>query len=317
MGDETKLKNVTEFGNPLVSEQLKSNIVSFFQYGFLGVGAFYNVRIPSSGTYGGHFHRLRLVNDPYYTRGQVWEAARQDWVWETGVAYSAQPIRVSGVFTENVFRPATGVGPYSHTVNYPLGRVVFNTAINPTSVVTCEYSYRHVQFSTSDVPWFRSLMRDSMRVDDFQFLQEGSGGWSVLAQNRVQLPHVVVQVVPRTRDYGRELGSRSRVHQHDVLFHVLAETDWEMNQISDVIGDQWDKRIWLYNLKKMYDAPHVFPLDGNGSPSPSGKMYPELVAENGYRWQQLRFTNVKGEDQLVAPPLYYATARVTVELDLP
>lgn len=321
MGDQTRLKGITDIGQALLSNNLETNLVSWFQWGFLGIGAFFNVTIPSSGAYGGDFHRLRLVKDPYSEDGQVWQGFRQDWVWETGVEYAAyQPIRVSGVYVNGNFHSVAETGAYAHHVNYPLGQVVFETPISANSTVTCEYSHRLAHFTTSDIPWWRQLQLDSFRVDNLQFAQAGSGAWSLLAQNRIQLPAVVVEAIPNTSRKGLALGGGAIVRQ-DVLFNIISETPWDRQQLHDIITYQWQKRLVLFE-KNWVNAADKFPLDENGSPASGALMYPDLIkatGDGGFGWVQLRFEDFRGTAQPheVTAPLYAATVRAVCEVDLP
>lgn len=320
MPTHTSFHNVSEIGRALLSEQLETNLTSWFNWCFLGIGGFFNVRVPTSGYFGGDMHRLRRVEDPYYQAGQVWQGFRHDWVWETGVEYPQQPIRVSGVYVNSAFYPSSTTGAYKHHVNYPLGRVVFDSPISPTSLVACEYSYRYVQFTTPNVPWWREIQQDSFRVDDSQFGQVGSGAWAMLAQNRIQLPAVVVEVQPNAKRKGLQLGGGDIVSQ-DVVFHVIAETPWDRNQLHDTITFQWQKRIIAFEKNWMADS-GCYPLDENGTPVSGAKMYPDLVkatGEGGFGWQQIRFKEFTGfpVPKEVTAPLYVCKVRGTFEIDMP
>ena len=78
------LRGIFNTQDATLSNILLENFLTFYDWGFLDKGAFYNINIPSSGLYGGIKSNLRLVDDPNYTKGQVWEGYRQNWVWETG-----------------------------------------------------------------------------------------------------------------------------------------------------------------------------------------------------------------------------------------
>ena len=81
----TTFQHVSQVGYTLLNSELESNLKSYLDWGFLGIGGWFNVEIPTSGAFGGTFDQLRLVDDPSYSRGQIWEAARKDWVWEDPV----------------------------------------------------------------------------------------------------------------------------------------------------------------------------------------------------------------------------------------
>lgn len=312
----TQLKGITEWGNDELSRQLAVNLETWLDWGLLGVGAFNNVTIPTSGNYGGSYDSLRLVSDPNYTNGQVWEGARQDWVWESGIEYPYQPIRVSGVYVNGSFKSISSTGTYSHSINYPLGRVVFNSPIAVTSTVKANYSYKLVNVCDASTPWFKEIMPFSLRVDDLQYTQLASGAWAVLSQNRVQLPAVVVEVVPRTKLRGLQLGGGQWL-QKDIIFHVFSETPWEKNKLIDTIVYQKEQTLLSFDLNALR-AGNAFPLDGNGSPVSGGLMYPNLVEPTGgFFWKKMFVKEVVPQEVTERPPLYQGLVRTTLEIDFP
>lgn len=264
------------------------------------------------GAYGGQQFRLRPVTDPSYDDGAVWEAHRKDWVWESGVEYSVQPIRVSGVYVDDIFVPVgTGL-----SVDYPNGRVTFTEAVSQSSTVECEFSYRHFQVYTADHPVWKQVQTESYRLDDTQFLQVGSGAWDVLAQNRVQLPAVFVEAVPNATLDGLQLGGGVKVRQ-DVLFHILAEERFHYKWLHDALILQKDKRLQGFD-KNLLLSQDAFPLDEYGSPRGSGLMYPDLVkatGDGGYFWEQIRISDMRGVEQPRLGHLWYSTVRGQFEMD--
>jgi len=288
--DYTKLnKHVTQIGKTLLTSQLESNLKTYFDWGLLGVGSFSNVSIPTSGAYGGTFDKLRLVDDPSYTLGQVWEGPRKDWVWETGVDYDTQPNVLTGVYVNGTFY-GTGDATYGHHYNYPLGRVVFDNAVTENSTVQVDYAYRNVQVYIADqAPWWDELQYDSFRVDDPTLYDVGSGNWQILANNRVQLPAVVIEAVPRRTLQPYELGTVGNWVYQDVLFHILSESRWWRNQLIDVISLEKDRTIWLYDNNTVASATG-YPLDYRGMRSSQAIMYPELV--ESYRYKMARYYNM-------------------------
>jgi len=313
MADYTRLnKHVTELGQTLLTSQLESNLKTYWDWGLLEVGGFSNVSIPTSGAYGGTFDRLRLVDDPAYTLGQVWETARKDWVWETGLDYSVAPTDISGVYINSTMY-ATGDATYAHHYNYPLGRVVFDTAIPTTSAVQLNYTYRHVQTYVADqAPWWDEIQYNSYRVDDDTFDNHGSGNWQLLAQHRVQLPAIVIEAVPRRAFKPYEIGTVGNYVYQDVLFHVLAESRWWRNQLIDAISLEKDRTIWLYDNNSIAGITG-YPLDERGMRVASPLMYPDFVTD--HRFKRARYYNMT-VTELSSPNsrLYKGTARATFEV---
>ena len=62
-GPHTQLANLSNAQDVTLSNILLDNLISFYDWGFLDRGSFYNIKIPQSGIYGGDRHKLRLVDD--------------------------------------------------------------------------------------------------------------------------------------------------------------------------------------------------------------------------------------------------------------
>jgi hypothetical protein len=305
-------KHITNIGETLLTSQIESNLKSYLDWGLLGVGSFSNVSIPTSGAFGGTFDKLRLVDDPSYTDGQVWESPRKDWVWETGVYYNIQPTDISGVTVNGNFY-GTGDATYGHHYNYPLGRVVFDSAIPVNSNVQLEYSYRNVQTYIADqAPWWDEIQYGSYRVDDSTLYDVGSGNWQILSNNRVQLPAVVLEATSRRSFKPYELGTVSNFVYTDVLFHILSESRWWRNQLVDIISLEKDRTIWLYDNNRVASSTG-YPLDHRGMRVTDPLMYPYLV--DNYRYKMARYYNM-AVTEMDSPNsrLHRATVRATFEI---
>mgnify|MGYP001387579253 CR=1 FL=1 len=96
MPDYTQLKGFDNLGDTTLSAKVQLNLIAFFDWGIMDKGGYLNVDIPSTGVYGGDMHKLRLVDDPNFTNGQIWEGFKRNWVWESGInATTTQPTRIS------------------------------------------------------------------------------------------------------------------------------------------------------------------------------------------------------------------------------
>lgn len=318
----SKFVKVNHVGENLLINQLENSLKGYLDWGLLSIGGWTNITNSTPGAFGGTFDRLRVVSDPAYTNGQVWESARKDWVWETGMDYSGvmsdgtltgvQPITITGVTVGNTTY-GTGHATYGHHYNYPLGRVIFNNPISTSSVVKAEYSYRNVQVYVADqAPWWDELQQNSLRVDDATFNNIGSGNWSILANHRVQLPAVIIEAVPRRMFTPYELGSLSQFVYQDVLFHVVADTRWWRNNLVDIISFQKDTTVMMYDNNAVSQS-GAYPLDYRGMLIDPAKTYPFLA--NNYPYKYMRFYNViVTELQTINSRLYQGTIRVTFEL---
>ena len=319
-----KFKGISDIGESLLSEQLEANIVEYLKWGFLGIGGFTNIYRATSGIYGGRFDVLRAVKDPNYTDGRVWEAPRKDWVWESGVDYTHQPIAISGVYVNNTFYDSTTTGVYKHYINYPDGQVIFDNPIAGSSTVQVEYSYRNYFITHSSVPWFRQLFTATHRPDNSQFTQTGSGMYEILAQNRVQLPAIIVEIVPDRDSRPLQIISSpsggGQIVSQDVLFHIISEgTPHARNKAVDVITYQKDATLALFDKNEIIDD-NAFPLDYRGALNTGALTYPEWVKfpENGgqYFWSKMYISKMRTIPTPSNPPLYRATVKGTFEIDL-
>jgi hypothetical protein len=310
----TCFQGVSNYGETLLNSELEYNMKAFLDWAFLGIGAWSNVTIPTTGAFGGTWHNLILVDEPSYLSGQVWQTPRKDWVYETGIdCYTGgTPIQISGVYIDNVFK-GTGDATYSHFFDYPNGRVVFGDPVDTSSSVTMKYSYRNIQVYVADqAPWWDEVQYRSHRVDDSHFANNISGVWSILAQHRVQLPAVVVETVPRRRSTGYELGNSALVVKQDFLFHVLGETRWERNQLLDILSLQEDKTVWLFNSDTI-SLSGAFPLDYRGMSVSGGRMYPDLI--DLYKWKRCTFTSTQIVEIFSHNPVVHeGTVRTTFDV---
>ena len=315
------LKGFSKLGDSTLVNDIKENIVSFFDWGLLNKENFVNVEIPSSGYYGGDEHRLRPVKDPRYTDGQVWEGFRSNWVWESGVTGDSSPLvsndptnpGVSGVYVNDTFYPNTTTGEFAHHVNHPLGRVVFDTAIDTDSVVNCEYSYKYVNVGQCNgLPWFKQIQKNSERVDRKQFLSS-SGDWSQLSQTRMQLPAIGVEVTNSRSFKGYQLGGGSYVYT-DILIHCVAEDAYMRDSLIDMVSYQNEKTFQMYDLNKIAEA-DAFPLDYRGVPVSGALEFPDLAVT--YPFKGMRIFNCKFDSVYsLSPEVFVGTVKCTAEIIL-
>lgn len=313
----TQFKGVTSIGNTLFSNEIENNLKTYLDWGFLNIGGFVNVTIPTSSSFGGYFHTLKMANDPAYTAGTVWETIRKDWVWETGVNYNGQsPIAISGVWINNQFF-APNHATYGHYYDYKNGRVIFSGAVPAASSVAMNYSYRWVQVHLSeDADWFYQGQYASLKPGETQWASShpNSGDYAIPPQHRIQFPCVIIECVPRTVARPYELGNTVLWVEQDVLFNIVAENKTARNNIKDTLFLEDDHIIWLYNSNDVarsgYNA-----IDYRGMLVNSTGTYPYLV--NNFRWKQARFkdTNVS-EVESLNTNLYEASVRTSLELIL-
>lgn len=309
------LRGITNFGDATVINQVRENLISMFDYGLLEKGAYINVEIPTTGTYGGNDHQLRLVNDPRYNAGQVWQSFRSNWVWESGLGAltstdNAYP-GVSGVYVNNTFYPTSTTGAYAHHINHPLGRVIFDTAIDTDSTVTCEYSYKYINVTRADgLEWFKQIQTKSERSDNTNFINN-SGEWGILGDNRLQLPTIGVELVNSRKMAPHALGGGQRIYT-DYLFHCVAEDAYTRDSLMDIVSFQNDKSIKSYDLNAIA-ANDAFPLDYRGVPVSGALLYDDII--NTYEGRHIRLLNIAADSVYsMSPDIHIGTMKLTTEM---
>ena len=306
------LFGVSNVHEPQATEVLEYSVTEWLKEGLLQGGAFLNV---ASGVSLG---TLRESPRPNLTARTVYQSARADWVWESGVAYTPQPIRASGAWVNGVFRAfASGCVP-----DFPAGSVTFSPALAAGSTVLMNYSARTVRvFNPRACPWYAT------QFDSYDAAQAGSGTWSPDGRTRVQLPAVFVQAVPHVgRFEGYELGSLKRIHKQDVLFHIVAERPGDRDRLHDALVSQWETRFnGVDRVQLLRDGRQDLLASGNINPSGVGGYTAQAAL---YPWSQIRVREIEstpgrnpipGRDDLPpdSPNLFEAVVRWGVECDLP
>ena len=329
MPDYTQLKGFDNLGDTTLSAKVQLNLIAFFDWGLMDKGGYLNVDIPSTGVYGGDMHKLRLVDDPNFTNGQIWEGFKRNWIWESGVSTSPAPIAISGVFVDGTFRALNSShsdysSTYDHYIDYSNGRIVFTNAISTTSTVTAAFTHKWVDVNYANgFPWFKELHEDPEKLDDGFFTYSSSGNWGQLGQTRLQLPAIAVEMVPRRTFRGYQLGGGQFVNT-DVLFHIVSDDEYKRDKLVDVVSLQNEKTIWMYDIDKVATSGR-FPLDHRGmltdkSVASGALTYPDMVktnADGGYRDIRLYLDNMSVQDlNMIHSSLYTGIVRARTEVIL-
>jgi hypothetical protein len=311
----TELQGFSNIAQSSQTELMESSLVMFFDWGFINKGAFYNVRIPSSGQYGGNRHQLRYVKDQNFQDGQVWEAFRNNWVWQSGLSTSQQPIQVSGVYVNGAYYPLSTVGTYAHTVDYNNGRIIFNSPIPTGTTVSCEYTYKWINVINADkIPWFAEVQYNSLRRDSPQFNLPMSGDWFGLAQTRLQMPIVAIEMSQGGYTEPYALGGGQWVYRRGI-FNIFTEDEQTAKKLADIVSTQDDRSIFEIDLDTVA-AHNAFPLTAGGAIASGALTYPQMV--EAYKWNQIRFKEFEiQKTNRLNPRLYHTTISILLETVLP
>lgn len=308
----TTFKNIDNIAQDLLLNILESNFKTYLDWAFLDIGGWFDVSVSGNSIYGTNQHaKLVVVDDPAYNEGEVWQSIRKDWVWETGVVFnSGNPIDISGVYINNNFSPYSS-GTFS--IDYPSGRIIFDSAINTNSKVELNYSYRFVQtYRGSDSPWINLLQFSTYETNNPDIKRTEDGDWSIGGQYRIQMPAIVIESLAKSRSRPYEIGNNNLIIEQDIAFHILAENKNDRNKLLDIIRLQQDSVIVLYNTNTIAQN-DLYPLDYNGDRKINALMYPDMVTQYGWRKCWIKNVNLFEIDS-PHPHLYMGMVRATVEI---
>ena len=316
-------------GLNFVSNQLEYNLAAFIDYGILYAGGFINVQanVGNTNVHGAEPDRLYPVNDPNYKNGQVWQTMRKNWVYETGIggaglydgAYSSHgnttPYTITGIILNETGKISnTAVGTYAHEKDYKNGRIIFDTKIPTTTKLRLSYAYKWVQVYTyADAEWWQELQyATDENTSDHKTRDKGD--FFVDPKNRVQLPAVVLEIVPRSSSSPYRLGDKSMVLDQDILIHIVADNYYDRNNITDMIRMQEDRVIKMYDINTVAKS-GVYTYDIDGTLNSTRKDYSELVNLDDYFYNTCRLKNmVVSSVESPNPDLFESTIRTTAEI---
>jgi hypothetical protein len=303
----TKFNFVDQYGKYGIVSQLEDNLKSFLDWAFLNIGAYTNISKNQSNLYGTSMCKLQQATDPALA-GKAWESFKKDWVWESGVTYnSGSPINISGVYINDNFIPGpTGNSTYPYHINYPLGRVTFNKALTANTKVEAEYSFRNIQvYKSNESDWFKELQENSYDPSKYSNIK------TITANHRVQMPCIILELLPRTVLSPYELGSRRNIILQDLMFHVLAENYSDRMIIIDILLNQKDKTLLLYDINKVV-SDNAYSLDYRGSKNPNGKGYEEILSDSDYTLNTAHIKNMDMMDlETYGPNIFKGSLRAS------
>lgn len=275
---------VKHIGHTGIIGRLEQNLKFFLEWGLLNIGGWQDITqgIPTAFAANDASKLMLVNNSPGYIQGQVWQGFRKDWIYESGVQYTDvdgtghAPLTVQ-VYISGILQPS---GNYS--INYPEGKIIFNSAIGLSSDVQAQYSFRHVQvYTAGEANWFRELQLNSWNVDSDHFQQQtDTGEWIIGGKYRIQLPAIVIDTAQAGSITPWSLGDTCLRRDQTVQFYVLTEDKCMKDNLLDTILLQAKKKICLFDVDSARVAGDC-PLDCNGK-IVSSINYPSLLAK--YPW---------------------------------
>jgi len=289
------LKGISDIKSYTLYNEIQDALIEYFDWALLDIGNFFNVELGEISPDGYDYSRLRTTGSGTYNVGESWEGFRKNWVWQSGVSYSPEPLvgtdnanpGVSGVYVNGDFYQNNTTGEFAHYIDHFNGRVIFDNPISANSIVQAEYSYKWINIVyASNLPWLTQIQKDTLEPNS-NFYDRDRGVWNLPPDSRLQLPAIAVEVVPVRKFKGYQLGGGQWVYS-DVILHCVAEDEVTRNKLLDIVSLQSDKTIPLFDSNAINDD-YKYPLDYRGVPVSGAYRYPEIL-EN-YYGGSLRLTN--------------------------
>lgn len=276
---------IANYRDPQETELLEYSAIEYLKWAFLKIGGFGTAYINNSGNY----DLLHRESDT------VFRGVRSNWIYETNLSGTYNPVNISGVYVNNVLATS------GYNINYTDGKVIFNNPVASGAEVRVEHSYRTPSIYKIG-EWFREVQFNTSPTNT-EFAENQSGIYTLLSKNRIQLPAVVVYVPPEVPKFktAYEIGNRTYYHEQATHFYILSTNLPDLNKIHDVLIKQkpiayWglDKKNILQNQKNQ--------LNYDGTLNNTGIMYPDLITQ--YQWKRIDVTNNKS-NLLVSIPNFH------------
>jgi hypothetical protein len=302
------LKGSKNFYSYEASDTLAYNLKNWLEYGLVEMGAYTPVKFSLATS--GYTNLKNVYDERYGGSNRVYEGLGPSWVWESGISpigTSINPFQVSGVYVNNTFYPSsTTSGSYAHTVDYERGRIIFASGVSAT--VKCEYTFRDISVYLSDTPQWKEIITQYLDKYDTLDTSSPSGMASVLKENRVWLPCVVIEVQDRTNS-ALQLGG-GEINTYAVFYHVFSDNAFSAKRLIDTINNQYEKTLTLFDINS---AP--FPLSYEGSISSGALTYPEVSSRSSpYFWTYGAIISSRGGSMGNLSDVYTGTVVQSIEV---
>jgi hypothetical protein len=301
-------QHVYDIGQRDVISSLEDNIKSFLDWGFLNIGAFIDVNIPSNSSNVGPAFAT-VVTDPSVASNTIWETPRKDWVYESGISHSNRsPINISGIYLNNTFLPGpSGSGSYTYSLNYSLGRINFNKPVSSSSKVCLNYSYKYIQtYKANESFWWKEVQNNTY--------YSNNPDYNISSNHRIQLPAIIIETIPRTVLTPYQLGTSENIITQDILLHIFTENPVQRNSIIDILILQKDKSLYLNNITKILKD-NIYSLDYKGQPNSNRLNYNQLQNNSAYFTNKCYINNVfLSELNTFSSSMYNGVVRWSLEI---
>lgn len=272
------LKNVCSIRSMGTSEKIETNLVSFFDFGLLDKGGYFNIDINQTGDYVSNLSSLTKVVD---NRGFTYWAGPKNWVYESGADSSGvnAPARI--------YLNGSGTPYVSGTINYREG-YVYNLPAATTGV-KAEFSYKWVKVVSANKSGYGRNIRQGYNRTDLD-----PASRSGVPELSIVLPFISfgVPAITNSKDYGLGGDFSPMVYIYNAKATVVGETDDDVKRISDAIIKQKGSSLNTFD-PEVATASGSRPLTMIGTLN-SGKTHDQLSTL--YEWEQIYLEDIVGGD---------------------
>lgn len=264
---------------------LESNLQFWLENKLLTEGLYRNINTGQTDFYGRDLSRLVPVPaDEGYLDGQVWQSAFKNWVYESGITPTqsglVEPTVASGVTVNSTFYAESASGAFAHHIDFPNGRIIFDTPISTLSNVQATFAYKMVTVDFAER--FNNEKMDLLIQTSLKDNPPQTGVQDYPSKDNRTLPAIWIDVSRREND-GYELGSKSLVSDFFGVFHVWANDRWLRNVVEDIVNAA--HRDVLLGID-FNDAP--FPLLSKGRRNPAWTTYSDYArVHSPYFWRRI------------------------------
>ncbi len=261
------------FGGYELTDQILYNLKWWLDWSLLWESAFDLYRRSDESFLSTDESTLLPVFDERFNEGRVWNGVGGSWAWESGVEVAGDdPFRASGVYVDNVFYPLDTTGGLAHNIDYQHGRILFDNAVNPDSLVQAEYTSRRVHVAFADDPDFRVLIQRSISDQLTDSLPSGTPP----KEHQIHLPAIFIEEKGGS-GRGWQLGG-GQIKTRELVFHIFAEHPGDRNLLMDWLDKQTRTTFTMADLNLL-----TFPLDEYGSVVDRVTNWPDMATDYPFK----------------------------------
>lgn len=285
---------------------IKANLKLFLEDLFLRSGFYTNVASGQTDFYGRDLSRMMPADvvypEPDFVSSfpnKVWQSAFKNWTHEDGIPSAESgvlpPMVSSGVVVNGTFYPqATTVGTYAHAIDFPNGRVIFDTPLAGTPTVQGNFSYKTILVDSANS--FENERNPLLIETAYKDNPRATGVDIYPGVDSRTLPAVFIDF-QRRDNAAYELGNRNPIKDFFGVFHIWTRNEFMHDLIEDVISDEFRQVLLGIDFNTAPD-----PLLAGGAKNPSFTGYSTLANRWGpHFWRRIYLENVSPKKQ---KPLY-------------